>query len=583
MKRLARAAFAMAVLVAPVLGAHPAYAEDPGTLFTCPPTLGGLPLTGQVANTAQLDPVFGEHGASLSCEYQRDNDPTLGDVRLSADVIWEESAVSPERFYCRGGGRPFDDVGSNGEMIATLSIDRRAISFANESTDYGGSHAIPIQPAVDLAAEMLPLAEARAAVCPGVSEGGGDPAAGTTAGETGATGDAGTQAEPADAGGSDGPGVPLVVGGLIAAALGGAGSLLLTKQGAGVLDVAPPADKLFSGQEALDLLHGAGLIEPVLDGAGRPVGYRPLGDLQRMLDAASPWQPAFANPVATPDGGTATHLSGVAFEPGPDGTITSITVAVRPGDVPAPAGGPALAAAPPEAEQPPGLSLGDQLWMAGMEATVHGVPLEAVLDGPVAPPAQPVTQDQPSLADNIFLHSIDRTAEHIDVDGPIAAVSPAAPSAPAPAPAPTRPPVDPGQFDRWLTTPGPKAITAGDLHSLAPNSVGEDGSVKSGLYEGGRVTSTIADGVVNVTVHAPDSTDSILDIMLPDIQVGGVLSTNGGRLVVDVQGHAPGSVVARAVQKQLDGLNTKLSRAGMAVDQLHVTNGAINLNIVRHT
>jgi hypothetical protein len=159
-------------------------------------------------------------------------------------------------------------------------------------------------------------------------------------------------------------------------------------------------------------------------------------------------------------------------------------------------------------------------------------------------------------------------------------VTRSAPPAPATAPAPTRPPVDPGQFDRWLTTPGPKAITAGDLHALAPNSVGENGLVKSGLYKGGRVTSTIADGVVNVTVHAPDSTDSILDIVLPDIQVSVALSTNGGRLVIDVQGHAPDSLVAKAVQKQLDGLNTKLSRAGMAVDQLHVTNGAINLNIV---
>jgi hypothetical protein len=577
MSSLTRMAFAMAVLVAPVLGAQAAYAADPGTLFTCPSTLAGLPLTGQDANATQLDPWFGEHGASFFCDYQRDNDRTLGDVRLSAGVIWEESAVSPETFYCDGNGRAMNDVGSNGEMIASLSTDRRAISLANQSTDYGGSHATPIQPAVDLAAEMLPLAEARAAVCPGVSEGGNAPAGGISNGATGATGHTWTEAAPADAGGSDGPGAPLVAGGLIAAVLGGAGSLLLTKQGAGILDVALPADKLFSGQEALDLLHNAGLIEPVLDAAGRPVGYTPIGDLQQMLDAASPWQPAFANPVATPDGGTATHLSGIAFEPGPDGTMTSITVAVRPGGVPAPAGGPAPAAAAPAADRPPGLSLGDQLWLAGMEAAVRGIPLEAVLDGPIAPPGPP------SLADSIYISSIPGSAEYLGVDGPIGAVTRSAPAAPATAPTPTRPPVDPGQFERWLTTPGPKAITTADLHALAPNSLDANGVVKSGLYKGGRVTSTIADGLVDVMVHAPDSTDSILDIVLPDIQVGGTLSTNGGRLVVDVQGQPSDSVIAKAVQKQLDGLNAKLSGAGMAVDHVHVTDGAINVNIVRPT
>src|SRR5882672_4287733 len=97
-----RAAFVMAVASAPVLGLHhPASASDPGTLFTCPSTLGGLPLIDQSGAASQSDPWFGEHGASFFCEYQIDGGPPFGDMRLSAGAIWEENAVSPEHFYCR--------------------------------------------------------------------------------------------------------------------------------------------------------------------------------------------------------------------------------------------------------------------------------------------------------------------------------------------------------------------------------------------------------------------------------------------------------------------------------------------------
>jgi hypothetical protein len=569
MKRLVRVVFVMAVATAPLLGAHPAFASDPGTLFTCPATLGGLPLAKQGSQLSRADSWFGEHGFSFYCEYEKNGDPTLGGMRLSAGVIWEENAISPEDFYCGGKGGAISNVGSNGEMIGALSIDRRAISIADQSTDEGGAHAIPIQPAVDLAAEMLPLAEARAAMCPGMSEGGSSVTTGTT-GAAGTTGDAGTQAEPADAGGSNGAGMPLVAGGLVVAAAGAAGSMLLGKGGAGGVQVAmPPADKLFSGQEALDLLHTAGMIEPVLDAAGQPIGYRPQGDLQQMLDSASPWQPAFANPVATPDGGTATHLSGVAFQPGPDGTISSITVAVRPGGVARANGATSPVPQPsPEPSQPPGASLADQLYVAGMQAVAKGIPLDAQLDLPARPSG-------PSLADSVYVHAIETTVQHMDVDGPISAVTHTAP----PPPAATAPPADPAQFDRWMTTAGDKTITANDLHALAPRSIGDGGVVKSGLYKGGRVSATIGDGVVNLTVHAPDSTDSILDIVLPNIEVSGKLSTISGRLVVDIQGQTPDSVIAKAVQKQLDGLNAKLSQAGMGIERVNVVKGAIKIGI----
>lgn len=572
MKRLLRAAFVLAVISAPVLDAGTALADDPSTLFTCPPTLGGLPLTEQYSDGSQVDPWFGEHGASFYCEYQMEGDTTVGDMRLSAGVIWEEDAVSPEDFYCRGDGSSFSDVGSNGEMISTFSADRRAVSDANQSTDYGGSHAIAIQPAVDLAAEMLPLAEARAAVCPGV-QGGATGASGTPGGASataGSTGDAGTQAEPADSGGSDGPGVPLVVGGLVAAVAAGAGSMLLGKGSVGGVPLAPLADKLFSGQEALDLLSNASLIEPVLDAAGQPIGYRPLGDLQQMLDAASPWQPAFANPVPTPDGGTATHLSGVAFEPGPDGTISSITVAVRPGSAPTSNDAPAPPSSP-DPDQPPGASLGDQLWGAQMEAVARGVPIDAVLNPPDRPPG-------PELADSLYVSSIETTAESINPDGPITALLHPTPAAAAPASTgPTPPPDDPALLDRWLTAPGGKTITPKDLHALAPNLIGKGGTVKSGLYAGGQVSASIGDGSVNVTVHPPDSPDSVLGVVLPDLEVGGTLSAKAGRLVFDLAGHDPDPIVTKIVQRHLDGLNGKLSRAGVGIDSLEIHEGAINL------
>lgn len=354
----------------------------------------------------------------------------------------------------------------------------------------------------------------------------------------------------------------------MATVAGAAGSMLLGKGGGGGgAQVAPPADKLFSGQEALDLLHNAGLIETVLDAAGRPIGYRPLGDLQHMLDSASPWQPRFDSPVATPDGGTATHLSGVAFQPGPDGTISSITVAVRPGGAAA-SNGAAPPAPQPSAElsQPPGVPLADQLYMAGMQAVAKGVPLDALLNPPARPPG-------PSLADNVYLASMENTAQAIDPDGPISALPP---STPTPS---TRPPADPGSLNRWLTTPGSKTITPEDLHALAPNVIGKGGLVKGGLYNGGHVSATIGDGGVHVTVHPCDTSDSILDIALPDIEVNATLSANAGRVVVGIPGHGPDSVIAKAVQKQLDGLNTKLSQAGLGVDKLEVVKGAIKMEI----
>jgi hypothetical protein len=49
--------------------------------------------------------------------------------------------------------------------------------------------------------------------------------------------------------------------------------------------------------------------------------------------------------------------------------------------------------------------------------------------------------------------------------------------------------------------------------------------------------------------------------------------------VVDVQGQAPDSVIVKAVQKQLDGLNTRLSQAGMGVDRVDFVKGAIKIAV----
>ena len=259
MRRSAGVTFVMAVITLPMLRAHPALADDPSTLFTCPSTLGGLPLTSQegyAITQANADNFFGAHGFWFQCEYQVQNTPTLGDRDLSAAVLWEEVAVAAEPFYCRSEWtEPSSDIGSNGVMVTRSSPDHRVVIMANEWTDYGGANAIAVQPAIDLAGQMLPLAEARAAACPGVTSG-GEPAAGSTdtTGATGTRGDEGTQAEPADGGGSSSAGVPLVVGGLAASVLAGIGSVLVGRagngNGGGAGAIEPPAATLFSGTGA---------------------------------------------------------------------------------------------------------------------------------------------------------------------------------------------------------------------------------------------------------------------------------------------------------------------------------------------
>jgi hypothetical protein len=212
------------------------------------------------------------------------------------------------------------------------------------------------------------------------------------------------------------------------------------------------------------------------------------------------------------------------------------------------------------------VSLADQLQVAGMEAVAKGIPLEAVPDPSVRPTG-------PSLADSVYTHSIETTAEYMGADGPISAATPATPTAS------TRPPADPGSLDRWLTTPGNKTITAEDLHVLAPNLIAKGGSVKGGLYKGSHVSASIGDGGVHVTVHSSDSPNSLLDIGLPDIEVNATLSANAGRVVVGIQGPGANPIVAKAVQEHLDGLNTKLSRARMNVDKLEIVKGAIKMEI----
>jgi hypothetical protein len=48
---------------------------------------------------------------------------------------------------------------------------------------------------------------------------------------------------------------------------------------------------------------------------------------------------------------------------------------------------------------------------------------------------------------------------------------------------------------------------------------------------------------------------------------------------VGIQGHDANSIIGTAVQEQLDGLNGKLSGAGMGIDKLEIVKGAIKVEI----
>ena len=84
---------------------------------------------------------------------------------------------------------------------------------------------------------------------------------------------------------------------------------------------------------------------------------------------------------------------------------------------------------------------------------------------------------------------------------------------------------------------------------------------------------------MNVTVHALGSAESLLDIAFPDIEVSGTLSTNAGCLVVAVQGHAPESIIGKAVQKQQTDSTTSCLKRGWDSTTLEAVAGAIEIQI----
>ena len=558
--------------------ATPSLAARVDPPFECPVTLGGQPLTGSPVD--ELSPSGGRPVYFQMCLYSDSfmtEDGSLGGTGVSASpaVYWQEAgdaAPDPRIPWCVGGpatvASDTDGVAGVDELLGpegpiirpeqTYSTTYRAYS------DYSAKGGFPEASSRELAAEMLASVADRAAPCRGSDASGAGSAV---------SGGAGATEPERDGSKAVGVGLATLGGGL--SLLAGAGSFVAGRRPSRVgPPSAPPLETLYSGEESIRILTDGGLLQEVRGPGGELVGYRPLGDLASFLRSHPQWQPQLSRPLPTP-GGLATHIAGVAFQEGPDGTISSITVAVREGPAPG-SGAPAAPHAYPPTQQ---LSLGDRLGQVYMQALVRGVPFEAALGG-TAPTPGPA-----SGGDLLF------TAEFVGHSGgyggpdpfepseaePLPQGDPSRPASPASLPkaaVPQRPP--PGvDIAGWLASPGPKAIGVGDLPQLAPEVLDPSGKVTVVPWKGLQADFSIGSGRLSLSVRSPE-------LLIPDIEISGTLAARGGALEARIDSSSvltPGQI-KKVVQGHLDRVNTTIGKAGFRVSDVRLEDGQIRLDVV---
>jgi hypothetical protein len=288
--------------------------------LTCPPAIGGLPLTSSVRILSDADqaknPKYQRDDRTLDCFYKFHDSIQLA-------VNWY---VDPSPVVLGCGDKSFS-VGTNNHTYVRNSGTRRAWYVYIVNTRWDPSVAPLIRP---LAEKWLAKVEPLASACHGGS--GGIALSG---------------------GGTSGvPFLPLIGGGAIVVMAAATALFVRSKGGLGQRSAAAPtlaasgSDVIYSGPDAIRILQSEGWIHQVgsaLD--GRPL-YRPVGDLAQF-DNLPQGQPQLQHQPSTPGANQPTTLGGIAYQPvDASGAFTEMTIVVHEVAVPA-------AAIPPAPTPPP--------------------------------------------------------------------------------------------------------------------------------------------------------------------------------------------------------------------------------------
>jgi len=242
-----------------------------------------------------------------------------------------------------------------------------------------------------------------------------------------------------------------------------------------------PGAAIYDGPPAIDMLVNQGWMTPVtrIDGT---VGYRPTGDLHQYLayDHGG-WQPDFAAGTTGPDGSPVGQLAGVAYTPGTDGLIDSITIVATNPPTPAPAPSLPSPLAPAATTTETATDLGSQMLL---DPTGEFMDFES---GPYGQMTIP-------FALRALVYSIPEPAPASPVPASSSALTPSTPTA-------STGPAVPSPFAALLTPSGGSiTIIAADLPQVAPKWIAPDGTITTEPFAGIRPALTFSDGIINVRV-----------------------------------------------------------------------------------
>jgi hypothetical protein len=311
----------------------------------------------------------------------------------------------------------------------------------------------------------------------------------------------------------------------------------------------PTSQIVVDGSDAISILRHQGWLEPVTRPDGS-VGWKPKGDLDQFVSFDhGAWQPAFISGLATSGGAHVGNLVGLAFTPGADGLIDSVTFVASV----APPAGPMPSPLAPAATSP---------------TTGTGPdPGSRMLLDPSGGFTGTATSDFDTIMEPLVTHGRVRV--------PLASGLTPSPVHSAPAPAAlvhAVPPPAAGPFGALLNPAGGSlAIGGADLPHVAPGWIAADGTISHGPFAGMHPVVNFGDGNIELRV--------------PPYHATAQLHARGGRIVVDepsVKGPLAdfldtGDIRAQA-QKFLDAsLNNPLAARGLHVNGAQINAGGIHI------
>jgi hypothetical protein len=542
----ARAALACLGAIASVAG-WSAPARAAASTLSCPKTLDKW----KIVKAEGPDDASGWR--TLDCEYHAVYDHSASYLL----VTWSVSGDSIPRNACGTKEAP-SNVPSVGGGETLASQKRRAAVLI-------GWQLLDESPAMEAAARghaatLLARAEAEAQPCPSAKDAKPTPTAASPADTA-----PGTTDTPQSSSGWDPIKALSFVGGIGALGAGATALVRRRPRRPARSDGAPAPGTIVDGPAAIAMLHGQGWISPVTRGDGS-IGWKPTGDLAQYVSFDhGGWQPAFSAGTTTPAGDAVQQLVGVAFTPGPDGLIDTITVVASsppPAPPPAPIPDAALPSPAVPAATPPMRASVDPGSKMLLERSGDFLDFEGDAGALALPFALPGIVDT--------LAGVPPTASQ---DVPAVAASKPAPSPAPPLPAPAATPS--GPFAPLLgRTGGSLAIGATDLHRVAPNWISADGAIAVGPFAGVHPTVTLGPGTIELSVTPYHATAQLIErngrIFVTEPSVKGPMAD-----FLDTKD------IRETVQAHLDhALNGPIAAHGLHVtgttvapDGIHITTG----------